>query len=268
MRFILLAAAALLATAPAAAGVYTLTLSGNLETNPDYNIDQTDRLGLFGPVGQLMAGQAFVARWRIDTQAGWRITPPDPGSTTTVITSGRSIYGNLGDAIIGSFTMAGRTIGGIGQPLNPFANPTGFYSQSQMALLNSPFYDQISISASTVPYSAANTLTVNGRQLIGGNMAMGATIASSGAPNLFTPGVYFDSFDISRLAGTLIGSNGSFSVAGDGMRTSFYYFSTSSASLASAAVPEPASWAMMIAGFGFTGALARRRWRKLRVVAA
>jgi hypothetical protein len=36
---------------------------------------------------------------------------------------------------------------------------------------------------------------------------------------------------------------------------------------ATGAIPEPASWALLIAGFGFAGAMARRR-RKLRVVAA
>ena len=34
------------------------------------------------------------------------------------------------------------------------------------------------------------------------------------------------------------------------------------------AIPEPASWAMLIAGFGLTGAMARRRRTLLRVVAA
>ena len=37
---------------------------------------------------------------------------------------------------------------------------------------------------------------------------------------------------------------------------------------AGGAIPEPASWALLIAGFGFTGAMARRRRQILRVVAA
>jgi hypothetical protein len=42
---------------------------------------------------------------------------------------------------------------------------------------------------------------------------------------------------------------------------------TNTAVLGTGAVPEPASWAMLIAGFGLTGAAARRR-RSMVAVAA
>lgn len=259
LREMIMGGALLLSAMPAEAAVYQLTVSGNLRTDPGLAADQIDRHGFFGTPGRQMAGEAFVATWRINTRAGWQVIPPDPGGATTVIRSGQNPYFAFGDAIVGSFSMAGVTFRNIGLPSNPYDFSNGIGSQTQMALSDYSYGDQIAINSTTSVNHPSSVLIINGRSLAGGTIAMNATFATRTGPNLFTPGVYFNSFDLSAAADELSGgSNGSFSIGGNGLGSN-YYFNTSTVSMQVAAVPEPASWAMLIAGFGLVGAAARRR---------
>jgi hypothetical protein len=268
LREIVMGGALLLLAMPAQAAVHVLTVTGTLQTDPGLAADQIDRHGFFGTPGRQMAGQAFVATWRIDTRAGWQVIPPDPGGSTTVIRSGQNPYFGFGDAIVGSFSMAGVTFRSIGLPSNPYDLYNGIGSQTQMALSDYTYGDQIAINSTTSVNYPSTAMTINGRTLAGGTVSMNATFATRTGPNLFTPGVFFNSFELSDAAGELSGgANGQFSVGGNGMGSN-YYFRTSTVSMQLSAVPEPANWAMLIAGFGLVGALARRRRAMVPVVAA
>lgn len=252
--------AALLVATPASAARYVLTVTGNLQTDPAFNSDQTDRHGLFGTTGRVMSGEAFTARWAIDTASPWQVIPPDIGSVTTVIRGGNNPFYAYGDGIIGSFTMAGRTIRDIGLSTNPFNGSTGIGSQSQIAVSdydNSP-QDLFAINATSGVNNPGGVLIVNGRSLAGGTIAMNLGF---GARNVYTPGVFFDTFDLSAAAGDLSGgANGQFAVGGNGMGSNYYFrIATIAMAAAPAGVPEPASWALLIAGFGLVGAAMRRR---------
>jgi len=65
---------------------------------------------------------------------------------------------------------------------------------------------------------------------------------------------------------TGLGTNGQVSFAGNGKQTTYAYFNPAHYTLDVLAVPEPASWGMMIGGFGMIGAAARRR--RARPIAA
>lgn len=86
--------------------------------------------------------------------------------------------------------------------------------------------------------------------------------ASASASYLYTvnPATY-DLFSASHIDIALLGGNGSsstgtgFTTSNSGIGTVTYTYDGA----ATPAVPEPATWAMMIAGFGFIGAAMRRR---------
>ena len=97
---------------------------------------------------------------------------------------------------------------------------------------------------------------------VGGSAIVAPTAASYG--NYFTTGSYFldgSGVNFSTASGRPISffnqsNNNLYRINAQSPGASFYVTATSSAV---AAVPEPASWAMMIGGFGLTGAALRRR---------
>lgn len=259
LRVLLMGCVSVLAALPVQAAVHVLTITGNLSTEAGLAADQIDRHGFFGTPGRSMAGEAFVASFRIDTLGGWQVIPPDPGGSTTVIRSGQNPYFGFGDAIVGTFRMAGVTFRDIGLPTNPYDYFNGIGSQTQMALSDYSYGDQIAINATTSVNYPSTALVINGRSLAGGTVAMNAGFATRTGPNLFTPGQYFNSFDLSQAAGELSGGfNGQFSIGGNGLGSN-YYFNARTVSMAAAAVPEPGAWAMLVLGFGMIGSAARRR---------
>lgn len=129
------------------------------------------------------------------------------------------------------------------------------------------------------PYSGSGTFTTSDTAMtVGGQTAFTITGVSGiinnsavtnpvgGAyGNYFTTGGYFldgSGVNISLANGTTLNffnqsSNNLYRINNTNSFVTFYVNASSSA--APAAVPEPASWAMMLAGFGAVGAAMRRR---------
>lgn len=72
-------------------------------------------------------------------------------------------------------------------------------------------------------------------------------------------------FTFRNLSLSFTGMNPAFTIGGDGFGTNFD--ANIAGSFAGAAVPEPASWAMMLAGFGLVGFASRRRSSRAVVAA-
>ena len=246
--------AAAIATTPASAAQYILTITGTTGTDQAYTSDQTDRLGMFGTPGEVMNGRAFVARWTIDTTAPWQVIPPE-GGPTTVIRSGINPFSQFGEGIVGSFTMAGVTIGNIGLGSNGTLN-SGIGSQSQLVLVDTPLGDTMQINGTTSINFPGTVLTVNGRALSDGTIFMNNSFGTN--IDFHSPGALLNSFAVTPSQ--LTGSNGVFSIGGNGLNSTYYLRTeTVTLALSGSAVPEPESWAMLVIGFGFIGMASRRR---------
>jgi len=244
-------AALFVAAAPADATVYTLVVSGHImpAVNADFAYDLTDRLGLFTTAGQSLAGKAFKAVYRIDTTQGWQVNPAAIGSNTTVYVSGINPYFAYGEAITASVTIGSVTVRDIG--VGGSTIPAGADTQSMLALGDGvPDRLQINTGISDTSYISG------GRTITGFNIRV-----NNGFDNAETPGVAITTggtlepfaFDWASAYG-----NGQVSFAGNGLATTYAYFQPTAAVL-TAGVPEPASWVMMVSGFGLAGTAMRRR---------
>jgi hypothetical protein len=171
-----------------------------------------------------------------------------------------------------ALTTPGRQIigGEISIPVFDFAQDvlaidTAVFGVAGLNLLNG--------TAAEIPASGVNLVVLrtfdadgnaaNGNQLAAGTAAnLIADRVTASAPGFF---IYFNSgLDLPRLVfSTDLGSDQAdlkilarfTGLTGDAGRAAMSQFGASSF----AAVPEPASWAMLIAGFGLIGAAARRR---------
>jgi hypothetical protein len=246
-----------LASAPASATVYTLKVDGTLATDQAFAYDQIDRTGLFTTAGQSLAGKTFSVVYTIDTSEPWSVTPPPPGATAYVYLSGINRYYSLGEAITASVRIGNVTVAGIGSGGSTDVAGT----QSQASLANTvPDNIQISTGTSGITYVGS------GGTYTGFNIRVNNTLSNSDqtAINLSSGGM-FTPFEISYADVPYYFANGLVSFAGNGQLETYAYLRPSSASLEIAAVPEPASWAMMIGGFGMVGAAARRRRKHLQI---
>jgi hypothetical protein len=253
----LVALAALALAQPASATVYVLTVTGHLSTS----LPQVDHLGAFGAVGADRAGSTFSATYTIDTSKGWSIQPPGPGSQTQVYVAGTNRYYNYGDPITASVTINNRTFRNIGQSVDGCAT-SGVGTEQQLAVTNGwidgdgrlQAYDLISLNTGMSANSSGVSFQRNGFTLgnLRSNVAFGNGLAIVG--NTYFPNLFTD-FDASN-------GNGSLSLGGsrNGIAYSdYFYFRPELASFALAAVPEPASWAMLVCGFGLIGGAMRQR---------
>jgi hypothetical protein len=259
----LLVVSPVLQAAPAAAAVHKLVITGRIQThNPADAIfyDQFDRLGLFAAAGTNLAGMAFSSTYTIDTSQPWLID----GS---VYSSGVNAYWDRGSAITASVTINGVTVSGIGQAINGSDRYNGFGSQQQMSAGNGSAnggYDILNVSTGSAVNYPGLIYSVNGKAVEGLSLRTNVAIGQPGrefiGSNLFpTP---FD-FAMDPYTG-----NGQFNLGGwrNGQNVSFNaYFAmeraTWSLDAAAGAVPEPATWAMLILGFGAVGAGLRTRRR-------
>jgi hypothetical protein len=192
-----------------------------------------DNLGVFGSPGDTLVGKAYVASFILNTAAPTRPNGYSDTSTFSLMEGGRNF--GLPDipVLVGAITINGITYGNIG------------HSQGAISLHDENPADQHSISL------AASNAPAHGYQ-------QSQLSFANGGPD-FLPSARLDtpfSWTVQQ------GQQGTFSVqtANGGTYLALGVQSISSQPYqAEAAVPEPATWAMMIGGFGAIGGALRRR---------
>jgi hypothetical protein len=206
---------------------------------------------------------------------------------TAAITTSQTLSGSLGPAFL--------LPGGFSTTLNfnPFNNPgetltsvrlsftTGFQSDfivTNVNLFGSPSSRQITLARGISGaingngFSLADTDIVSKTQTVGrpavvsfGNYAAsvgGEDTLLAGNPVFTGPGPVSFAFSASQFGNTLTGTpNLGLTTALPNLLTasSFYDVTLTYESEAIPPIPEPATWAMMMAGFGLAGAALRRR---------
>jgi len=214
------------ATAGANATVLVATYTGTVTSSVDPG-------GLFGEGAASLVGDTYVATYTLDTTEGVHDASAPPYDAFR----GGSVYGAISSPLSATLTINGVTlsIGGNYQgladtdPTTPF---TRRYAEDQ-TFSNGRFTDNF---VTNVAYVVEPTITTpvpltSFTTPGGGNSgtAQFSTVCFDGSCNLFT--------SLTLGAGTV--QIGEPQVSGS--------------------VPEPATWAMMVAGFGGLGAALRRR---------
>ncbi len=245
MRIALTLAAAMVIAAPATAKVYIATYTGTVTGGPQTAYDVS---GVFGTPYTALGGLAYRAVFRIDDAlpgAPIYIGPEGPYRDISVLLGGVG-YGTTAVPVTATLTINGVTATVDGD----------VYSVAKQTHHN---FDQ------TIHY-------VQGRY--GASSQTGNNYVYQLA-TLFEPREFLTSADLRTalnvdLTGFAAGdAGGSFSIYQPNATNGFGYDYALGALHAehltiAAAVPEPATWSLLIAGFGLTGAALRRRARVVR----
>ena len=240
MRY-LLALGALLLTTPASAAILTATVTGTVREGGYY-------AGRYPAPLNDLTGQSFTAVYTInDAIPGILVNDYDDGSVRNTGVDGGTVFGRP-SPVSAVLTLAGFTIN--------FAGKDRGYYYVYRDLANS-HNDGIGLSTSSyVPRTDGQSSGI-----------LDITVYS--APQGTTSGDYRVPFSYAFQPGDSATGQINFetyTVDEAGAEQSYLYFTalfdpaTISVVNASAA-PEPASWAMMIGGFGLAGAAVRRRAR-------
>lgn len=244
-----LAAVALIAS-PASATTYVITYTGTVATST------ADTGGFFGNVNASLTGLNFVATFMADDTT--------PGALFATNAEFTSLYGGPGFPDPGppppifpgtskSPVSATLTINGITQRLADINRYIGTVQKRD----NSVFPGQDSLSTQ-IDERVLGANNVNTRYLQVG--------VFSSVNNLFTTSGFGESIDRTLLAGDQFNSFFSLSNVAQGgslgsVSGTFNVARVKFLTLNAVAVPEPASWAFMIVGFGMVGGMVRHRRR-------
>ncbi len=227
---ILLAAMATLAAGPASATAYYATFTGNLTGAADF-------AGLFGPPGTDISGMPFSARYRVD--------PGVPG--ISVLTSGYGSFQELASGSAGHFPQAisaTLTINGHTQVVSGGYNGTVVQEDDY-----TPGFPRIG-NGDEILYVAEGFPTA------GTFTSLSFSIEDVVSDITFTSN-FAAPFENQFYGTTLQDSRFEFS---NGSNQAYGSLRATHLSV-TASVPEPASWMMLIAGFGLAGAALRRQSR-------
>jgi hypothetical protein len=237
---ILTVAAGLLATPMASAATQTITRTGHIVAQ--IPIDDFFNYGATGIDG-VSVGQAFSFSATYDDA-----DKVNPGT----------VYTFLGEPV--SSPNFGAVGLGNGDPVNAVSITLG--SHSFQLSDQGCFQDSACIAANGMEFPTGPTLLFDGSNFLG----MDSCLIEGGAG--FGTGVTMCSLVLDNLAPTVQSYNTSYLgytrtdlfLINDASGNSVFYGQFDGPGVAGlAAVPEPASWAMMIGGFGLIGAMARRR---------
>lgn len=214
-------AALVLASVPAAAAIRIASYSGTLASGFDKN-------GLFGTLGADLAGLAIVAAYTFDTSLGNRNA--NPGSSDEL--TGGTTYGVATPVI-----RTRITINGISRDLPGLTGSTAFTGLGYGRTFETYDFEdtpafQIANGAANIDLDAESALSFSLDQ----NVAPIAVVLDTS---------YFQFTNFDKI--NLVQSERTF---GEWNANAIY---------ALASVPEPANWALMIAGFGLIGIALRRQ---------
>lgn len=222
--------------APASAKLIPITYTGTVSSG----YDQT---GLFGSSGANLSGAAFVATYLFDTAFGTTSSYSynDWYSYSTTSIYGGSAYGTTSPAVSATVTINGKTV----------AISTAY--ASSMSAYNETFYgtqyngQNVSVQDSSNDGSVYKSISLNNYL----NSVNGAAIS----PNF--EDVVYGSMDGLNAGGSFSAYQYNYSTGT--WTNSYANFVTSFVSNGVGAVPEPATWLMMICGLGAVGVALRRR---------
>ena len=225
-----LAALSVAAARPADAAVYVTTWTGTL-------VNGFDRTGEFGQINRTLDGLAFTAVFTLDDSAPNARRSLSPGYSTI---NGGPNFGTPFTPLTANLTIAGHTLH-FGEAAN--ANYEGSYGQAKGVVGHNynDYEDQVgggfrnnSYIRADVTSTTVNFLTASDPRTPFVASGPGLTFDGGFSINNNALGhVAYSDFVITRVESVLQPQAG--------------------------AVPEPASWALMIVGFGAAGAILRRR---------
>jgi hypothetical protein len=225
----------------ASAATVVVTYTGSVSSG-------SDQLGLFGTAGASLANTSFVARYIFDTNVG-RITTGSSdlsyggysfkGAASPLVSATLKI-GNVTQSVggaaladLGYFNLLGGTYYEASAVSNPFIEThVGVISYSDMV-----FGDFLKTAIGSIN----QTMFESG--LTGG-------MSDNGGP------AYSGFFDFNAKGG--VSTFGTFASGGE-VQVSVIPKASSLLKSFSVPAPEPTTWMMMIAGFGFIGAMLRRK---------
>ena len=235
---IILATSVAIAATPALAIIKIATTTGVITSG-------SDNIGLFGAANANLAGKAYTMSFVYDTSAGTRDFQPDYYDL---------IEGNMpSNSSANIFLRASATINGISYKIS-----TNYYENV--------FYCACGNYAADITY-VENSFDAQGRDstpltTIGQYNSFESMRSYSYSPSRIvnsefnTQGIATFSTDVAREFSV----SRTTKISANGLSTKLTIFTGTADSFAiTDAVPEPANWAMMIAGFGLVGATQRRR---------
>jgi hypothetical protein len=213
----------------------------------------TDGLGLFGAAGSSLAGQAYTVFFDYDVGvAGAKSV----NTADRDFIYGGSLYDAASPLVSVTFTIAGITQVMKGDTSSDVGIFRDLSNYLETAAFDTPFTQ---VGDKTVSYFdtvfgtyLSHPVGLSNDSLIEPNSQGGITVAGD-------PTAYAGFFDFYAIGGT--STAGQF--ASGASITAAYLKDSVAAPIAplAASVPEPASWLMMIAGFGAVGMMMRRKTR-------
>lgn len=206
--------------APASSSPVLITYSGTVSSGYDY-------AGQFGTAQAALDGQSFIASYLFDPAKGGNTVSTDSFTDT----SGGSVSGSVSPLISATLTIGNHTVNLPGGYSDRFENVSlgdfGYQYSSVYSILNGPGYEFSDLDFTT----AGNGFII--------------------------PATFSDySSDVGPSSGLY-----QFLRYGSDLPSEDVYatLNPNHLSISVSAVPEPATWVMMLAGFGMIGSAARRR---------
>jgi hypothetical protein len=250
------AAALLAASAPADAAIVTYTFTGfNLGGNYD---DDYDHLGLFGLPANL-DGRGFSLVFRLDTTLGISTSYSDPTSSSSGHTYIRPNFSDPNDPHDTAHTppvKATLTIDGHSYQFDGYFSPSNSYvstPSSAVGIATSGYYTDLTLVTRNGPDIDA-TVDILARSIdhviplgFDQDYTIDFTQGAGRDPAFYTNG----NFTIRT------NSNAQYAYSHSALRADRLVVTVSNG--IAGGVPEPASWAMLMSGFGLVGSAARRR---------
>jgi hypothetical protein len=242
MRTLMIGLAGMLVTAqPASAALFNVVFTGKIAVFPDGD-QSIDELALFGPRNGVLDGQAFTATFVIDAGV--------PGAAYSYGATSSSASGSGSTSPIrASLTINGTTVDFDAPPFgSASADTTSLTKTTGPSLFNTSFSKfgggsnysaELNFSVTPVqPFASADY-----RDLLSTDLALSTVFFPAGAPNGFA---YLQAVTNDGPGGMPVPTTTPISFVADHLTVS-------------AAVPEPTSWALMLAGCGVAGVALRRK---------